>query len=128
LIDLPTLGYDLLIPQGVDWPGLNFPISDADGNPYDLTGCSARGEIRPFAGSDELLYAWSSSPTGSQGRITLADGILNIRTLATETMPWDFTRAEYDILLINPAAPIGLQVSRVVMGHVAVSVPVTVYA
>jgi hypothetical protein len=128
VIELPTLGYDLLVPQGVDWPGLNFPISGADGTPYDLSGCTARAEIRPYAGSDELYFAWSSTPTGNQGTITLTGDILNIRTLATETVGWTFTTASYDVILINPAAPLGLRVSRIVMGQVAVSVPVTVYA
>lgn len=125
MITLPTLGFDLLIPQGVDWPGWGFPISAADGDPYNLTGCSARGEIRPFAGSDELYYAWSTSPASGEGLITLSGSILTIRVLAAESAPWTFTSAQYDVVLTNPAAPAGLRVSRVVMGDVAVSQEVT---
>lgn len=33
-----TLVYDLIIPQGVDWPGVDFPIVGPDGEDYDLTG------------------------------------------------------------------------------------------
>jgi hypothetical protein len=128
VIDLPTLGFDLIIPQSVDWPGYNFPISGADGTPYDLTGCSARGEIRPFAGSDELYYVWSTSPGPGQGLITLEDSVLNIRTLAVETDSWTWDTAFYDIVLINPGAPLGLQYSRIVMGAVERSPAVTVLA
>jgi hypothetical protein len=37
-----------------------------------------------------------------------------------------FTSAEYDLVLTNPAAPVGLRVSRVAMGAVSVSPEVTV--
>lgn len=123
---LPTLGFDLLIPQGVDWPGINFPIFGADGTVYNLTGCSARAEIRPFPDHPELYFAWSTTPTTTEGLITLADGVLNLRVLADESAPWRFTDASYDIVLINPAAPVGLQTSRVAMGAVTVSRMVTV--
>lgn len=125
MITLPTLGFDLLIPQGVDWPGYNFPITGLDGTPYDMTGCTARGEIRPRAGSDELYFVWSSTPTLGQGLITLSAGVLNVRTLAAETRAWTWTSAEYDIVLTNPNAPVGLRESRVVMGRVDVSRSVT---
>lgn len=126
--DLPTLGFDLVIPQSVDWPGYNFPISGADGSPYDLTGCTARGEIRPFPGSDECYYVWSTDPGTGEGLITLADSVLNIRTLAVETAGWTFDCAEYDLILTNPNAPVGLRTSRIVMGTVHRSPAVTVLA
>lgn len=123
---LPTLGFDLLIPQGVDWPGINYPISGADGSAYDLTGCSARGEIRPFEDHPELFFAWSTTPATGEGLISLAGSVLNIRTLAAESKPWRFVTGVYDIVLTNPAAPVGLRVSRVAMGNVSVSRMVTV--
>jgi hypothetical protein len=123
---LPTLEFDLLIPQGVDWPGYNYPIIGADGTTYDFTGCSARGEIRPYPESTELYFAWSTTPATGEGLITLlAGGLLNVRTLAAETMPWRWLSAHYDIVLINPGAPVGLRESRVVMGAVEVSRAVT---
>jgi hypothetical protein len=123
-----TLVYNLVIPQNADWPGVNFPIVGPDGSPYDLTGCTARGEIRPSPGSDELFYTWSTNPTSGQGLITLNTqaSTLNIRVLATESVLWTFTTGAYDILLTNPAAPVGLQVSRVAMGSVTVSPEVTI--
>lgn len=124
---LDTLVYNLVIPQGADWPGVDFPIVGPDGLPYDLSGCTARGQIRPSPGSDELYYEWSTSPNAGDGLITLnvSSSILNIRVLASESAPWTFTNASYDVLLTNPAAPVGLQVSRVAMGSVTVSKEVT---
>jgi hypothetical protein len=120
-----VLVFNLAIPQAADWPGVNYPIIGPDGQPYDLTGCSARGQIRPFPGSDEIYFTWSTSPTVGQGLITLTDTTLNIRILAAESAAWAFTHGAYDILLNNPAAPVGLQTSRVSMGSVTVSPEVT---
>lgn len=122
---LPILVFDLLIPQGVDWPGYNFPITGADGAPYNVTGCSARGEIRPHPDSDELYFAWSTTPAPGEGLITLTAGVLNLRTLAAETAPWRWLSAAYDVVLFNPDAPVGLRESRVVMGAVEISRAVT---
>lgn len=127
MITLATLEFPLCIPQGVDWAGINFPIVGPDGNPYDLTGCTARGQIRPLPASSELYYTWSTSPTTGQGLITLdvPSSTLNIRVLATESAPWTFTYGAYDLVITNPAGPVGLQVSRVAMGPVIVSQEVT---
>lgn len=122
---LQTLVYNLVIPQGADWPGVAYPIVGPDNLPYDLTGCTAKGQIRPSPGSDELYYTWSTSPAAGDGLITLSGSTLTIRVLASESALWTFTSASYDILLTNAAAPVGLRVSRVAMGSVTVSKEVT---
>lgn len=122
---LAVLVYPIVIPQGADWPGIDYPILGPDGSPYDLTGCTAKAEIRPSQGSDELFFTWSTSPAAGDGLITLSGTTLNIRVLAGESLPWTFTTGAYDILLTNPAAPVGLRVSRVAMGPVTVSQEVT---
>jgi hypothetical protein len=122
---LAVLVYNLIIPQGSDWPGINYPIVGPDGNPYDLTGCSAKAEIRPSPAADELFFTWSTSPAAGEGLITLTGSTLNIRVLSSESLPWTFTTGAYDILLTNPAAPVGLRASRVAMGSVTVSQEVT---
>jgi|GEM_PF-6030223 len=121
---LSTLVYDLAIPKDSDWAGVSFPILNPDGTKADLTGCSALGEIRPSPGSDELYYTWSTSPTTGQGLITLdiPSSTLTIRVLATESALWTtFDHGSYDLVLTNPAAPVGMKVTRVVMGQVYVS-------
>lgn len=124
---LSTLVYPLTIPQGVDWPGTDFPIIGPDGQPYDLTGCTARGQIRSKPGPSDLYFTWSTSPGEGEGLITLnvAASTLNVRVLAAESAPWTFTRGAYDVVVTNPAAPEGLRVSRVVEGAVTVSQEVT---
>lgn len=124
---LTTQVYPLLIPQGADWPGINYTIVDGDGSLYDLSGCTALGQIRPLPASSELYYTWSTSPSSGQGLITLdvVNSILNIRVLAVESALWTFTYGAYDIVLTNSAAPVGVQKSRVAMGTVAVSLEVT---
>ena len=122
---LSVLVYPIIITQGADWPGIDYPIIGPDGTPYDLTGCSAKAEIRPSPAADELYFTWSTSPITGQGLITLSGSTLNIRVLSTESSSWTFTTGAYDILLTNPAAPVGLQVSRVAMGPVTVSQEVT---
>lgn len=124
---LATLDFPLCIPQGADWPGTNYPIVGPDGNPYDLTGCTAKAEIRPLPASSELYFTWSTSPTTGQGLITLdvPNSTLNLRVLATESALWAFRSGVYDILISNLAAPVGLQISRVAMGRVTVSQEVT---
>ncbi|HEX4395439.1 MAG TPA: hypothetical protein VH084_28495 [Mycobacterium sp.] len=122
---LGVLAFNLVIPQAADWPGINYPIIGPDGSPYDLSGCSARGQIRPHPGSDEIYFTWSTSPAAGEGLITFSGTTLNIRVLATESEPWVFAQGAYDILLNNPAAPLGLRTSRVAMGSVTVSPEVT---
>lgn len=122
---LAILVYNLIIPQAADWPGIDYPIVGPDGHPYDLSGCSAKAEIRPSPAADELFFTWSTTPVTGQGLITLTGSTLNLRVLATESFPWTFTAGAYDIVLTNPAAPVGLQVSRVAMGSVTVSQEVT---
>jgi hypothetical protein len=121
--NLATLVYNVVIPKDSDWPGVAFPILNPDGSPAALAGCTALGEIRPFAGSDELYYTWSTTPTTGQGLITLDAGAstLTIRVLAAESALWAFTRGAYDIVLLNPAASVGMRTTRVVMGTVTVS-------
>ncbi|MCW2904215.1 MAG: hypothetical protein JWO67_6480 [Streptosporangiaceae bacterium] len=124
---LNTLYYPLDIPQGADWPGVDFPILGPNGQPYDLTGCSAKGQIRGYPDSADTLYTWSTSPAAGQGLITLnvPASTLTIRVLAVESVLWTFPKGVYDILLTNSSAPVGQQVSRVAMGPVTVSKEVT---
>jgi hypothetical protein len=116
---------DLTIEQGADWPGLAFPIFDTEGAPYDLTGCTARGQIRRVQNSDPALFTWDTSPADGEGLITLANSLLTIRVLGSESSLWDWNTGRYDIYLTNPAAPIGQQTFRTADGAVYLSLGVT---
>lgn len=122
---LNILDYPLVIPQGADWPGVDFPIIGPDGSPYDLTDCTARGQIRVDPDSSVALYTWDTTPALGEGLIVLSGSTLTIRVLAAESALWTFTKGVYDILVTNPDAPTGLQLSRVAMGTVHVSRDVT---
>lgn len=116
---------DLTIEQGSDWPGLAFPIFDSEGAPYDLTGCTARGQIRRIQNSDPALFTWSTTPATGEGLIALAGNILTIRVLGSESTSWDWNTGRYDIYLTNPAAPVGQRVFRIADGAVYLDLEVT---
>lgn len=116
---------DLTIEQGSDWPGLAFPIFDAEGVPYDLTGCTARGQIRRVRDSTPALFSWDTSPAAGEGLITLANSLLTIRVLGAESSAWDWNTGRYDIFLTNPAAPVGQRTFRIADGAVYLDLEVT---
>lgn len=116
---------DLRIEQGADWPGLAFPILDEEGQPYDLTGCTARGQIRSARNVEPVLFAWSTDPGEDEGLITLSGNTLTIRVLGEESSRWAWRRGQYDIELTNPAAPVGKQRFRIAEGSVYLDLEVT---
>jgi hypothetical protein len=116
---------DLTIEQGSDWPGLAFPIFDEENNPYDLTGCTARGQIRRLANSEPSLFTWSTSPAAGEGLITLSSNLLTVRILGFESALWAWNTGRYDIQLTNPAAPVGQRVFRIADGAVYLDLEVT---
>lgn len=116
---------DLTIEQGSDWPGLAFPIFDIDGSPYDLSGCTARGQIRRVRNSDPAFFTWSTSPATGEGLITLAGNTLTIRVLGVESAAWTWTSGRFDIYLTNPAAPVGQRIFRIADGAVYLDLEVT---
>ncbi len=53
-----TLRYDLRINQGETFR-LAIPVLDDDGSAASLSGMTAEGQIRTYAGSPTVLYEWS---------------------------------------------------------------------
>ena len=113
---------DLHIPQGADWPGLAFPILDANDSPVDLSDCTAIGQIRKTARAPEALFTWSDTPVGiDQGRVTFDGNLLGISVLGAASSGWTFREAAYDVFLTNPNAPQGQQIIKVGWGLVIVT-------
>lgn len=87
--------------------------------PIDLTGCTARMQVRPDIASDEVLLTLTTENDG----ITLggADGMIHlyIPHALTETITWE--SAVYDMELIWPNG----DVVRRLYGQVVVSPEVT---
>lgn len=96
---------DFYIKQGSTWPGWSWPIYDSN-NPdtlLDLTGWSAKSQIRPNANSSTLYWTWSSSPSEGEGTITLSDGHVGISLTDEESQQFDWHGpAGYDIEAYTP--------------------------
>lgn len=116
---------DLKIEQGTDWPGVAFTMTDADGAPYPVSGCTAKAQIRKYPGDTTVLFTWSSSPGAGEGLITLVDDQVILSVTAAQSSAWSFDKGRYDVELTNPAAPPGRQVTRVAAGTVYVDKEVT---
>lgn len=136
---------DLFIEQGSTFTlGFNWhregPI-DPDtgqptpGDPYDLTGCSARMQIRRKQGDPVLLTATSAAPdtpeaiAAGAGRIILggADGRIDIILTDEDTDLLSAKSAVYDLEIEWPAQPGELRprVDRLLQGAVTVDPNVT---
>lgn len=120
---------DLYVEQGADWPGIGFPICDATGEPFDVTGCTARGQIRKRTDDVNVLFTWSSVSADltdpDVGLIVLRDNLVIISMTAEQSEALTFRSAPYDIKLTNPSGPVGQRVLRVADGVVTLSQEVT---
>lgn len=117
---------DLYIEQGVDWPGIGFPIFDADDAPFaGLPGCTARGQIRLSARDIDAQFTWSTDPAEDEGLIVFQDHLVIPSMTAEQSAALDFHTAVYDIKLTNPDGLPGQRVLRVANGTVTLSQEVT---
>jgi len=83
----------LTLRQGVA-SGLVWPITDAAGAPADLTGYTARCQVRVREDPDaELLAELTASVVGST---------VVVQWTAEESLLWDWTSGYSDVLLIAP--------------------------
>ena len=93
--------------------------SNSEGTPYNLTGWTAKMQIRERAGG--TLY---QTLTTSDATIVLggAAGTIRLTLSATVTAAWTFLTGVYDLELTNGSN----QVTRLLRGSVVVSPEVTV--
>lgn len=106
----------LTIPQGTTW-GVSWPVVDQSGNPVDLTGWSARSQVRPYVESEQVLHEFSSAA----GDIELSAAHVTLRVSPTESSSWAWRNGVYDVELTSPDQT----VYRVAEGRVTVSSEVT---
>jgi hypothetical protein len=109
---------DLTIEQGSDWAGISVPMLDSADAPFDVTACSAHGQIKLRRGDAQTVFTWSDDPDPGEGLITLTGTSVAWRVLASESDPWTFSTAEYQIELHDPNASVGNQQIRVAQGRV----------
>ena len=115
---------DITLHRGASWRRQYTLAHSADpGDTFDLTGCEARLEIRPKAGSDVLLISLSEEPS-EDGSLDLTgtDGGISIYISPTATLKLTGKTAAWDLFLEWPS---GLDVDKIVMGAVAIDPNVT---
>jgi len=110
--------YDITIEQGATFQ-LQITWKDRDNIAIDLTGFTARMQIRRRVGADEVL----AEATTENGYITLGgnEGTIEISIPASITKEFDFKRGVYDLELESS----GGIVTRLIQGCVYVSREVT---
>ncbi len=100
-----------------------FIYEEENGDPIDLTGCTARVQMRETIESPDPFITIDTEHTGTDGYITLGgvDGtiILTINDVTTENISVD--RGVYDLLLIFA----DLSSKRLVEGSVIIKPGVT---
>lgn len=110
---------DIPIPEG---GALDLPVmwrNKATGAPYDLTGYSAKMQIRADHASAVVLFELSTV----NGRIVIdgPTGTITLKFTAAETAAFTFTNAVYDLQLTPPAG----EPFRLMGGMIKVSPGVT---
>lgn len=109
--------FPLRVPQGADWPGISIPVIDSAGVPRtSLTGCTALGRIRRRPDDELPLFTWSTTPAAGQGLITLVGGEVQFGVTAAQSALWTWQSARWQVDLIDPLAPAGMQDIRVGQG------------
>lgn len=115
---MPAATYDFDIEQGATF-SKTITWKDADGNPINLTGYTARMQFRKNKAATDILF----NATSSNGKLLLGGsaGTIDINIAAADTAAFDFSRAVYDIELQSS----GGTVTRLLEGAVNVSKEVT---
>lgn len=110
--------YDITIEQGATWR-TTLTVKDATGTTVDLTGYTARMQIRPSVESTTVLLELNT--TGSGITVTGPAGQIALLITATATTGINWTGAVYDLELTAPSG----DVTRLLQGRVTLSPEVT---
>jgi hypothetical protein len=109
--------YDITIEQGATFQ-MSLTWKDSTGSPVNLTGYSARMQVRSSYESEDTLVSLTS--TGGDIVLGGALGTIAVTIAATVTGPLVCEEAVYDLELIN-----GTQITRLIQGKATVSREVT---
>jgi hypothetical protein len=85
---------NVVITQGDDRP-VSWTLTDSTGSAVDLTGYTARAQVRVRPAAPEVLHEWSTEA----GTITLTGSTVALSTADSET--WTWTRGVYDVHLTD---------------------------
>lgn len=110
---------NITIYQGATYRSLDTWKTGATPAPVDLTGCTARMQIRPTVASDTVF----ASLTTENGGITLGDdaGTIAVYISDEETAAFNWTAGFYDLEIEFPSG----DVRRLIEGKVKVRPEVT---
>jgi hypothetical protein len=137
--DVTAVTRTLFMEQGITWQyGFTYyqpgPLDD-DGlptsDPYDLSGCFARMQVREKKGLTVLIYATSETDASAgANRIFLNDvGRVEIELTDQDTEMLTMKKAVYDLELVWPlelgAPDDRRRVDRLLMGTIEVSLAIT---
>lgn len=85
----------LKLTQGVD-AGYFWPIVDAAGQPFDLTGWSVIAQVRAAKAPDApLLHTFTTGVLAGPPRVTLS-------WTAEESLAWAWGSGYFDVILVSP--------------------------
>jgi len=117
---LPAGSYNIVCDQGATF-GLSMTYKDANGTVINLTGYTARMQVRSKANASTTIVSLTSSPAAG---ITLggAAGTIVISISATSTAALEPGDYVYDLELVNTSST---AVTRLVQGRFRVSAEVT---
>jgi hypothetical protein len=87
--------YDPLVVAQGDDRAFSWALLDADGEPINLQGFTAKAQVRAHPRSAEVLHEWSTA----NGKAVLGGGALTLKVNDSET--WDWDRGVYDIHLTD---------------------------
>lgn len=95
----------LEIPQGSTW-ALAIPLRDAEGEPLNLTGWSARAQVRANKWFRDLpvLHEWRT--TGVSPNATLSNSELVLTVTPAVSSAWAWYSGHYDVELTDPTGRI----------------------
>lgn len=80
------------------------PVPDADKQPVDYTGCTARMQLRASVDHADVLLTFSTAPEADQGRITLeADGTVELYLSHAQTtaITWIDAVGQMEVIFSN---------------------------
>jgi len=112
----PPVRSTLIIDQGTTWQR-RWRITDADsGLPRDLTGWTARAQVRAQTMAETTLFEWSP-----EGLTCDDDGYVTMTVTPTESSAWIWRDGMFDVELVDPTG----RVTRIAQGRVRISPEIT---
>lgn len=114
---MPAATYDMILDQGSTFSNV-IQITDSEETPLNLTGFTARMQVRPSVSSSTVLLELTNA--NSRITITAAEGKINLSVDATTTSNLTPGNYVYDLETVN-----GSVVERILQGSFLVRAEVT---